>query len=87
MGTYRGRRGPFHIPEELADAIVSVNGLDERPVARPKVAFVRTIWRACRELHTARTGQTLLFSYTFQCRPGAMHRHHRTRWRISPERP
>jgi kumamolisin len=35
--TYRGRRGPIHIPEELADAIVSVNGLDERPVAKPKV--------------------------------------------------
>ena len=35
--TYRGRRGPIHVPEELADAIVSVNGLDERPVARPKV--------------------------------------------------
>src|SRR5204862_3528538 len=34
--TYRGRRGPIHVPEELADAIVSVNGLDERPVAKPK---------------------------------------------------
>jgi kumamolisin len=34
---YRGRRGPLHVPEELADAIVSVNGLDERPVARSKV--------------------------------------------------
>lgn len=34
--TYRGRRGPIHVPEELADAIVSVNGLDNRPVAKPK---------------------------------------------------
>jgi len=34
--TYRGRRGPIHVPEDLANAIVSVNGLDERPVARPK---------------------------------------------------
>lgn len=35
--TYRGRRGPLHVPEDLADDIVSVNGLDERPVAKPKM--------------------------------------------------
>ena len=35
--TYRGRTGPVHVPEDLADLIVSVNGLDERPVARPKM--------------------------------------------------
>ena len=35
--TYRGRRGPVHIPEDLAGDILSVNGLDERPVARPKL--------------------------------------------------
>jgi kumamolisin len=35
--TYRGRTGAIHIPEELADLIVSVNGLDDRPVARPKI--------------------------------------------------
>jgi len=34
--TYRGRTGPIHVPEDLADVIQSVNGLDERPVARPK---------------------------------------------------
>jgi kumamolisin len=35
--TYRGRRGPIYVPDELADVILSVNGLDERPVAKPKV--------------------------------------------------
>ncbi len=35
--TYRGRTGAIQVPEELADMIVSVNGLDDRPVARPKV--------------------------------------------------
>ncbi len=34
--TYRGRTGPIYVPEDLAGVIQSVNGLDERPVARPK---------------------------------------------------
>jgi len=35
--TYRGRSGAIQVPEDLADAILSVNGLDERPVAKPKM--------------------------------------------------
>src|SRR5262245_31007238 len=35
--TYRGRTGALHVPEDLADVIVSVNGLDDRPVAKPKM--------------------------------------------------
>jgi kumamolisin len=35
--TYRGRTGPLHVPEDLAGAILSINGLDERPVAKPKL--------------------------------------------------
>jgi kumamolisin len=35
--TYRGRTGSLHVPEDLADKILSINGLDERPVATPKV--------------------------------------------------
>jgi kumamolisin len=35
--TYRGRRGPIHIPEELAGIVLSVSGLDDRPAARPKL--------------------------------------------------
>jgi kumamolisin len=34
-GTYRGRTGPLHIPDELASIIVGVFGLDDRPQARP----------------------------------------------------
>ena len=34
--SFRGRTGPIHIPEELNNLIMSVDGLDERPVAKPK---------------------------------------------------
>jgi len=34
---YRGRTGALHVPEDLANLIVSINGLDERPVAKPKL--------------------------------------------------
>jgi kumamolisin len=35
--TYRGRTGAVHVPEDLANAILSVDGLDDRPVAKPKL--------------------------------------------------
>jgi kumamolisin len=34
-GTYRGRTGPLHIPNELDQIIVGIFGLDDRPQARP----------------------------------------------------
>ncbi len=34
--TFRGRTGSIQIPEELSNIILSVDGLDERPVAKPK---------------------------------------------------
>jgi kumamolisin len=34
-GTYRGRTGPVMVPEEIADMVTAVLGLDNRPVARP----------------------------------------------------
>ena len=34
--SFRGRTGPVQIPEELSNVILSVDGLDERPVAKPK---------------------------------------------------
>ncbi len=34
-GSYRGRTGPLHIPEELDQIIMGVFGLDNRPQARP----------------------------------------------------
>ncbi len=36
-GRYRGRTGPMHIPQDLAQIIVGVFGLDDRPQARPHV--------------------------------------------------
>ncbi|MBV8818565.1 MAG: S8/S53 family peptidase [Acidobacteriaceae bacterium] len=35
--TYRGRTGVLQVPEDLVSKILSINGLDERPVARPKL--------------------------------------------------
>jgi kumamolisin len=32
---YRGRSGPVLIPEELADSVLAVLGLDDRPLAKP----------------------------------------------------
>ena len=34
-GTYRGRTGPIHIPDELNGVVDAVLGLDNRPQARP----------------------------------------------------
>ena len=34
-GSYRGRTGPVHLPDELQDAVEAVLGLDNRPAAKP----------------------------------------------------
>lgn len=34
-GSYRGRTGPVHLPDELHGVVEAVLGLDNRPVARP----------------------------------------------------
>lgn len=34
-GTYRGRTGPVHLPDELAGVVTAVMGLDNRPQAHP----------------------------------------------------
>ena len=34
-GTYRGRTGPIHVPQELAPMVQAVLGLDDRPQAAP----------------------------------------------------
>jgi kumamolisin len=34
-GSYRGRRGPIHLPDELDGKVEGVFGLDDRPQARP----------------------------------------------------
>jgi len=38
-GSYRGRTGHIHVPEDLAPIIEGVFGLDDRPQARPHVRF------------------------------------------------
>ncbi|HEY7416715.1 MAG TPA: S53 family peptidase, partial [Ktedonobacteraceae bacterium] len=38
-GIYRGRTGPLQVPEELAQIVVSVLGLDDRPQARFKLRY------------------------------------------------
>jgi kumamolisin len=54
--SFRGRTGPVQIPEELSNLILSVDGLDERPVAKPKIRLRSTV--------TPRTGNNI--SYTPQ---------------------
>ncbi len=34
-GSYRGRTGPVHLPDQLAGKVEAVLGLDNRPIARP----------------------------------------------------
>ncbi|HEX4321340.1 MAG TPA: S53 family peptidase [Acidobacteriaceae bacterium] len=38
-GTYRGRTGPIHIPQEYAHCIQGVFGLDDRAVAKPHYRY------------------------------------------------
>jgi kumamolisin len=40
-GSYRGRVGSIHLPDELRDRVEAVLGLDNRPVARPHFRRVR----------------------------------------------
>jgi kumamolisin len=35
-GTYRGRTGPIHLPDELVGIVTAVLGLDNRPQAHPR---------------------------------------------------
>jgi kumamolisin len=37
--TFRGRTGPLYVPKELADKVVGVFGLDNRPVAKPHLRW------------------------------------------------
>jgi kumamolisin len=39
-GTYRGRTGPLHIPNELDQIVVGVFGLDDRPQAQPHLQLL-----------------------------------------------
>lgn len=38
---FRGHQGPVHVPEELAEIVTSVHGLDNRPVVEPHTRALR----------------------------------------------
>ncbi len=44
-GTYRGRTGPVHVPEDLCEVVTAVLGLDNRPAARPHFRLRRPVAR------------------------------------------
>ena len=41
-GSYRGRTGPIHVPEDCAPFVKGIFGLDDRPVAKPHFRFRNT---------------------------------------------
>ena len=53
LGVYRGRTGPVYIPSELEGVIEGVFGLDDRPVARPRLRRLDDV-RGEIEPHVAR---------------------------------
>ncbi len=47
-GTYRGRKGPIHVPPDLAPIIEGVLGLDNRPQASPHLRRLRQAGKTAR---------------------------------------
>ena len=74
-GTYRGRVGPIHIPEELVDAVEAVLGLDNRPQARPhfrpRPTYGNVQWRASQASAASFTPGQLAALYDFPAGDGA----------------
>jgi kumamolisin len=72
-GSYRGRTGPVHLPEELGDSVEAVLGLDNRPAARPhfrgRPAAGNVNWHANAGSATSFTPNSLASLYSFP--PGA----------------
>ncbi len=68
-GSYRGRTGPVHVPDELKDAVEAVLGLDNRPAARPhfrrKTTPGNVLWHANRGRTTAYDPTTIASLYSF----------------------
>src|SRR5271166_687657 len=66
-GTYRGRTGPVHLPDELNGVVTAVLGLDNRPQARPHFR-VRTphgnvLWRAAASTAFSPTDLAALYGF------------------------
>lgn len=65
-GTYRGRSGPILVPPELADVVVAVLGLDDRPQATPHFQVYSETERARGARPPgSHTGQELATLYEF----------------------
>ena len=68
-GSYRGRTGPVHLPDELNGVVEAVLGLDNRPQARPQFrprpAYGNVRWRSSQASSTSFTPLTLASLYDF----------------------
>ncbi len=68
-GSYRGRTGPIHLPDELKDAVEAVLGLDNRPAAKPhfrvRPASGNVNWRASAGAATSFAPTNLASLYSF----------------------
>jgi kumamolisin len=68
-GSYRGRTGPVHVPDELQDVVEAVLGLDNRPVARPhfraRHSQANVNWNAAPALATSFSPTRLAQLYNF----------------------
>jgi kumamolisin len=62
--TYRGREGPIHIPTDLAEIVVGVFGLDDRPIARRRYKATRVSTKSKRKL-SAYYAQKVSAFYSF----------------------
>jgi kumamolisin len=68
-GTYRGRTGPLHLPDELNGVVTAVLGLDNRPQARPhfraRMPHGNVQWSAAAASATSFTPTQLATLYNF----------------------
>ena len=73
-GSYRGRTGPVHLPDELNGIVEAVLGLDNRPQARaqfrPRPAFGNVRWRVTRAASASFTPVALASLYDFPAASG-----------------
>lgn len=73
-GTYRGRTGPIHLPDELIGIVEAVLGLDNRPQARPhfrnRLTHGNVNWRAALHDPTSFTPPQLASLYNFPAGSG-----------------
>ena len=73
-GSYRGRTGPVHLPDELAGKVEAVLGLDNRPIAKPHFRSRQTAanvnWHAAAATSTSFTPTQIAKLYDFPAGTG-----------------